>query len=77
MALKDANYAAAFLSLSKQRLYECVRLGLIPCVRIGRQVRFDEDALKEWVKHGGCSLVNDNGYKVEQRQPSTTGNKRD
>ena len=74
MALKDANFAAEFLSLSKQRLYECVRLGLIPCVRIGRQVRFDEDALKEWIKCGGCSLGNDNGSKGEQHQPRSAGN---
>jgi excisionase family DNA binding protein len=55
MALKDAEFVEQFTGLSKQRIYECARLGLIPCVRIGRQVKFDEDALKEWARHGGTA----------------------
>ena len=56
MALRDATFVKEFLGLkSEQRVYECARLGLIPSVRIGRQVRFDEDALREWVKKGGTA----------------------
>lgn len=56
MALKDATFVKEYLGLkSEQRVYECARLGLIPSVRIGRQVRFDEDALREWVKKGGTA----------------------
>lgn len=53
MALRDAEFVERFTGLSRQRVYEAARLGLIPCVRIGRQVKFDEDALNEWVKKGG------------------------
>jgi excisionase family DNA binding protein len=54
MPLRDAKFVKEFLGLrSEQRVYECARLGLIPSVRIGRQVRFDEDALREWVQRGG------------------------
>ena len=53
MALKGAEFVEQFTGLSRQRVYEAARLGLIPCVRIGRQVKFDEDSLKEWAKSGG------------------------
>lgn len=54
MPLRDAKFVKDYLGLkSEQRVYECARLGLIPSVRIGRQVRFDEDALREWVRRGG------------------------
>lgn len=53
MALKDAEFVEQFTGLSRQRVYEAARLGLIPCVRIGRQVKFDEDSLKEWARSGG------------------------
>lgn len=54
MPLRDAKYVKELLGLrSEQRVYECARLGLIPSVRIGRQVRFDEDALREWIQRGG------------------------
>lgn len=60
MPLRDATFVKEFLGLkSEQRVYECARLGLIPSVRIGRQVRFDEDALREWVKNGGTAKPNE------------------
>jgi len=43
------------LSVSLARLYELARLGVIPVVRLGpRQIRFDEDALAQWVRQGGA-----------------------
>jgi excisionase family DNA binding protein len=35
------------------RVYELARQNLIPCVRMGRQIRFDESALREWAARGG------------------------
>lgn len=56
MSLRDAAFVKDFLGLkSEARVYEAARLGLIPCVRIGRQVRFDEDTLREWVRQGGTA----------------------
>jgi excisionase family DNA binding protein len=54
--LLTADQAAKLLLVSTQRVYELVRLGIIPCVKLGRQVRFDEETLTEWVRNGGQSL---------------------
>ena len=54
MRLIQAKRASEVLSVSLARLYELARLGIIPVVRLGpRQIRFDEEALTEWVKQGG------------------------
>jgi excisionase family DNA binding protein len=64
MPLRDAKYAKEYLGLtSLQRVYECVRLGLIPHVRIGRQVRFDEDELRDWAKKGGTPIPNESNQQ--------------
>lgn len=60
MPLRDAKFVKEFCGFkSEQRVYECARLGLIPSVRIGRQVRFDEDELREWIRKGGTATQTD------------------
>ncbi len=60
MRLIQAKRASEVLSVSLARLYELARLGVIPVVRLGpRQIRFDEDALTQWVRQGGA--VQDDG----------------
>ncbi len=55
MRLIQAKRASEVLSVSLARLYELARLGVIPVVRLGpRQIRFDEDALAQWVRNGGA-----------------------
>jgi excisionase family DNA binding protein len=52
--LINAKQAAEILGLRLPRLYELTRMKVIPFVRFGRkQIRFDVDALGEWVKRGG------------------------
>lgn len=64
MALKDAEFVKDFCGFkTTARVYEAARLNLIPCVRIGRQVRFDEDVLREWVQRGGCIQPKDTEQK--------------
>ena len=59
MRLIQAKRASEVLSVSLARLYELARLGIIPVVRLGpRQIRFDEDALTEWVRQGGLAEGN-------------------
>jgi excisionase family DNA binding protein len=54
MSLRTAEFVSELLSVSKARVYELVRLNLLPAVRIGaRQIRFDEEAVAEWIKLGG------------------------
>lgn len=47
---------ALMLGLTKQALYEAVRRGLIPAVRIGRRIRFDLDRLNDWAASGGRTI---------------------
>ena len=54
--LMTVKEAAALLRVSPQRLYELVRVGAVPGVRIGRQVRVDRNRLQAWIDHGGASL---------------------
>jgi excisionase family DNA binding protein len=56
MKLLLAAEAAALLRLSENRVYELAKRGLIPCVRIGRQIRFPEDKLLAWIEAGGSPL---------------------
>ena len=44
---------AEMTQLTEARVYEAVRLNLLPGVRIGRQVRIEETAFLEWVRVGG------------------------
>jgi len=48
-----APEAAALLRIPPNRIYELAKRGAIPCVRIGRLVRFPESRLLEWIAAGG------------------------
>ncbi len=56
LTLLTAKEVAALLRVTKLRVYELARTGAIPCVRIGRQVRFPEDGLRAWIARGGTPL---------------------
>lgn len=60
MRLLTAKEVARILQVSPARVYELARTGVIPSVRLTRQVRFEEAALREWVARGGST---------EKRQP--------
>jgi excisionase family DNA binding protein len=53
--LQDADWLASRLGITRQRAYELVRLGLVPAVRLGRQVRFDAGSIEEWIRAGGTA----------------------
>jgi excisionase family DNA binding protein len=49
--LLDAKEVAELLGISRNRLYELGRRGMIPTVRISRgQVRYREDELLRWIE---------------------------
>ena len=53
-SLRDIEWVAGRLGVSKDRAYELVRLGILPAVRLGRQVRVDEDVMHKWIVSGGA-----------------------
>jgi excisionase family DNA binding protein len=53
LTMKDV---AQRLGISLQRTYEMGRLGLLPVVRFGRQIRVEEGRLASWIESGGRGL---------------------
>lgn len=51
--LLKAEEVADATGLSKARVYELVRLDMLPAVRLGRSVRFRADQLDQWMQAGG------------------------
>jgi excisionase family DNA binding protein len=56
MRLLTAKETAEILRVTLPRVYELARGGLIPSVRMGRQIRFHESKLMEWIEQGGSAL---------------------
>ena len=51
--LLRASKAAKKIDVTVDRLYEYSRIGIIPVVKIGRQLRWSEEAIEEFIKNGG------------------------
>ncbi len=49
MKILLADEIAKILRVPKGRIYELARQGKLPAVRIGRQIRFREDAVEAWL----------------------------
>lgn len=47
--LLRAPEAAKLLAISESQLFKLTKAGTIPCVRVGRLVRYSPNALREWV----------------------------
>ncbi len=59
MGLLTVHEVAELLRVTPARAYAMAREGIFPLgvvVRLGRQVRFNEAALREWVAAGGQAL---------------------
>jgi excisionase family DNA binding protein len=53
--LLTAPEVASRLCVPVARVYELARTGKLPCCHLGRQVRFDATALREWIRSGGTA----------------------
>ena len=65
-----ADEVAELLRVDRQRVYELVRRGAIPVIRIGqRQYRFNADAIKQWIERGGSveQLPTNKGVSTSDR----------
>jgi len=45
------------LAVPELRVYRAVQDGLIPHYRIGRSIRFDAQAIEEWIQSGGTAVA--------------------
>jgi excisionase family DNA binding protein len=44
------DQAAALLAVKTNWIYEAVRTGNLPCIRVGRHIRFTRAMLEEWLQ---------------------------
>lgn len=58
-------HVAEALDIPQARVYELVRLGLLPSVKLGRQIRVSEEALRQFIEGGGQALPG--GWRREAR----------
>jgi excisionase family DNA binding protein len=49
------------LGCSTDLLYDLVRDNLIPHIRLGGAIRFEQDAIKKWLDNGGTAGVHRGG----------------
>ena len=56
MKLLKAETVAEILNISPARVYELIRLDILPAVKLGRQVRVEESLLEAWIAEGGQEL---------------------
>lgn len=53
--LARVNWVVERLGVSRQRVYELTRAGVLPHVRLGRSVRYDPEAVERWIEQGGTA----------------------
>lgn len=53
LRLVTAEEVAIRLGVTRQRVYDMVRQGLVPSVRLGRSLRFSTSAIGDWIDRGG------------------------
>jgi excisionase family DNA binding protein len=44
------DQAAALLAVKTSWVYDAVRTGSLPCIRVGRHIRFTKAMLEEWLE---------------------------
>jgi excisionase family DNA binding protein len=53
--LRTAEWVGARLGISRWQVYELAKRAALPHVKLGRLVRFDEDAIEAFIGAGGTS----------------------
>jgi excisionase family DNA binding protein len=61
--LLECDEIAKQFGLSKQAIYNYANQGILPCVRIGRHIRFRLEDIEAFIASGGKAL--DGGWKKE------------
>jgi excisionase family DNA binding protein len=61
-----ADEVAEMLRVDRQRIYELARRNAIPVIRLGeRQYRFDAEAIRQWIEHGGTIDASSHGAEAK------------
>lgn len=55
--LMKIQEVAEILDVTEDRAYQMAREGLLPVVRLGRQIRIDQGRLQDWIDRGGQGLA--------------------
>ncbi|CAN5824322.1 hypothetical protein BH23GEM6_BH23GEM6_25930 [soil metagenome] len=53
--LVDATKVAEWLGVDRYRVYELARTGVLPCVRLGKTMRFAPERVREFIEAGGTA----------------------
>ena len=54
--LLTMDEVAPILNVTVARAYDLARTGVLPIVKLGRQIRVDEARLIDWINGGGSAL---------------------
>ena len=54
--LLKSTEVAELLDVKPERVFALAREGILPSVRLGRQLRFSNEAIVEFIKNGGKSF---------------------
>ncbi|MBM3301790.1 MAG: helix-turn-helix domain-containing protein [Deltaproteobacteria bacterium] len=54
--LLTVDEVSELLGLTNEAIWRYVRSRRLPAIRIGRQIRFEEAAIRRWVENGGCGV---------------------
>jgi excisionase family DNA binding protein len=52
--LLKPEQAAELLAVRTSWIYEAVRTNRLPCLRIGRHIRFTREMLEQWLREGAA-----------------------
>ena len=63
--LLTATDVAERLGVTEDAVYRLTRLKVLPSVRVGRLIRFDEQTLEAWIEMGGQAW--DGGWRKDRR----------
>jgi excisionase family DNA binding protein len=62
--LLRVSEVAKILDVTEPRVYNMIRGGLLPVVKLGRHLRIEEAQLNDWIKGGGQSLQG--GWRIKK-----------
>mgnify|MGYP001328137799 CR=1 FL=1 len=55
--LVTVDWVCARLGLSRPRVYALTASGALPCVRLGRAIRYDPDRIERFISDGGTAAA--------------------